>query len=98
IFNPSKPLELQACELNFGPGEEIEADGIVEPQAKLLEEWVQLKDRARQELEAPISTATVAEALIFDYEEILFRGCTDEREGGALARKMRAVPESAGEV
>jgi len=94
IFNPSKPLEVQACELNFRPGEEIEADGIVEPQARLLEEWVQLKDRARQELEAPISTATVAEALIFDYEEILFRGCTDYHEGGALAPKMRAVPES----
>src|SRR5260370_229159 len=38
VFNPSKPLELQACELNFRPGEEIEVDGIVEPQAKLLEQ------------------------------------------------------------
>jgi Fe-S-cluster containining protein len=72
VFNPKKPLELQACELNFRPGEEIEVDGIVEPQARLLEEWVQLKERAQQELERSISTTTVAEALIRDYEEILF--------------------------
>jgi Fe-S-cluster containining protein len=74
VFNPNKPLELQACELNFRPGEEIEVDGIVEPQAKLLEQWVDLKDRARQRLDHPISTATVAEALIQDYEETLFGG------------------------
>ena len=72
LFNPKKPLEIQACELNFGPGEEIDVDVIVEPQARLLEEWVQLKDRARQHLNHPISTATVAEALVRDYEEILF--------------------------
>jgi Fe-S-cluster containining protein len=72
VFNPGKPLELQACELNFRPGEAIEVDGIVEPQARLLEEWVELKQRARRDLERPISTATVAEALIHDYEEILF--------------------------
>ena len=71
IFNPSKPLELQACELNFRAGEEVDGSGIVEPQAKLLEHWVQIKGRATRELNRPISTATVAEALIGDYEEIL---------------------------
>jgi Fe-S-cluster containining protein len=82
VFNPAKPLELQACELNFRPGETIEVDGIVEPQAKLLEEWVRLKQRAQRLLERPISTATVAEALIDDYEEIVFGGlpgdCDDQ--------------------
>src|SRR5262249_38616948 len=78
LFNPKRPLEIQACELNFRPGEEIEVDGIIEPQAKLLEEWVQLKDRARQHLNRPISTATVAEALVRDYEEILFGDPADE--------------------
>jgi len=71
VFNPKKPMELQACELNFRPGEEIDADEIVEPQARLLEQWVELKDRARQQLEQTISSTTVAEALIYDYEEIL---------------------------
>src|SRR6516165_121117 len=39
VFDPNKPLALQACELNFRPGEEIDVDGIVEPQARLLEQW-----------------------------------------------------------
>jgi len=71
VFNPKKPMELQACELNFRPGEEIDADEIVEPQARLLEQWVELKDRAREQLEQTISSTTIAEALIYDYEEIL---------------------------
>jgi len=74
VFDPNKPLELQACELNFPPGEEVEVDGIVEAQASLLEEWVQLKERARSELSHSITTATVAEALIHDYEELLEGG------------------------
>jgi Fe-S-cluster containining protein len=74
VFDPNKPLELQACELNFRPGEEIDVDGIVEPQARLLEQWVELKDRARQELGQPISSTTVAEALIYDYEEMTSGG------------------------
>jgi Fe-S-cluster containining protein len=78
IFNPNKPLELQACELNFGPGEEIDVDEIVEPQARLLEQWVEIKDHARQQLGQPISSTTVAEALLYDYEEILSGGQIDK--------------------
>ena len=71
VFNPKKPLELQACELNFRPGEEIEVDEIVEPQARLLEQWVELKEQASRQLGQPISSTTVAEALIHDYEDLL---------------------------
>ncbi len=67
IFNPVKPLELQACELNFRPGEAIDVDGLLEPQVALLEDWVELKNRVN----SPGKTATVAEALLFDYEELL---------------------------
>jgi Fe-S-cluster containining protein len=74
VFNPKKPLELQACELNFRPGEEIEVDEIVEPQARLLEEWVKLKDEAHRRLGQPISSTTVAEALVHDYEKELSDG------------------------
>ena len=56
------------------PGEEIDVDEIVEPQARLLEQWVEIKDNARQQLEQPISSTTVAEALLLDYEEILSGG------------------------
>lgn len=77
IFNPKKPSELQACELNFHPGEEIDVDEIIEPQADLLAQWVELKNRARACLQKPISTTTVAEALIYDYEETLFGGAPE---------------------
>jgi len=73
VFNPKKPLELQACELNFRPGEEVEVEGLVEPQVELLEEWVELKRRAGLAGAGRRLTATVAEAILQDYEEELKR-------------------------
>ena len=67
VFNPVKPLELQACELNFKPGEAVEVEGLLEPQVALLEDWVELKSRANVAQEA----TTVAEAILFDFEERL---------------------------
>jgi Fe-S-cluster containining protein len=64
LFNPKKPMELQACELNFRPGEEIEVEGLMEPQVSLLEEWVQIKDRARKHIEHFEKRVTVAEAIL----------------------------------
>jgi Fe-S-cluster containining protein len=71
IFNPKKPLELQACELNFRPGDEVEMDGLLEPQIALLEQWVELKGLAGQTLTLPARTATVAEAVLYDFEDLL---------------------------
>jgi Fe-S-cluster containining protein len=71
VFNPGKPAELQACELNFRPGEAIDIEGLLEPQVELLEQWVQLKGRARKTFNHPKTTATVAEAILKDYEEVL---------------------------
>src|SRR5262249_42602774 len=67
VFNPVKPLELQACELNFRPGEAIDVDGLLEPHVALLEDWIELKKRAS----AASERATVAEAILFDYEALL---------------------------
>ena len=72
LFNPNRPMELQACELNFRPGEEIDIEGVLEPQVALLEQWIEFKDRARQSLQHPRLTATVAEAILYDYEEKLY--------------------------
>ena len=69
IFNPAKPAELQACELNFKPGEEVEIDGLIEPQVALLEEWVELKGRAKSSLGPSQARSTVAEAILGDYAE-----------------------------
>jgi Fe-S-cluster containining protein len=70
IFNPKNPLQLQACDLNFKAGEEIEIEGLLEPQIELLEAWVNLKKRV-QIHSGKVPTATVAEAILHDYEEIL---------------------------
>ncbi|HEV8482354.1 MAG TPA: YkgJ family cysteine cluster protein [Blastocatellia bacterium] len=69
IFNPAKPAELQACELNFKPGEEVEIEGLIEPQVALLEEWVELKGLAKRSLGLPQTRSTVAEAILDDFDE-----------------------------
>ncbi len=79
LFNPKRPTELQACELNFRAGEEVDVDGLLEPQVALLEDWVELKGRARRSLNYPKRTATIAEAIAFDYEEILLSRAQDEQ-------------------
>jgi Fe-S-cluster containining protein len=74
LWNPKNPNVLQACELNFKPGEVIEAEGLVEPQVKLEYRWLELKNRVNEELGAPDVAATVASAIVYDYEEFLAAG------------------------
>ena len=71
LWNPKKPNELQACELNFKEGEVIEADGLVEPQIKLEYQWMEFKTNTDEQLGLPELVATVASAIVFDYEELL---------------------------
>ena len=71
LWNPKKPNVLQACELNFKEGEVIEADGLVEPQIKLEYQWMEFKSHTHQQLDLPELVATVASAVVFDYEELL---------------------------
>ncbi len=68
IWNPRKPDVLQACELNFKAGEAISAEGLVEPQVELEYRWLMLKNKVGEELEMPEIVATVASAVLFDYE------------------------------
>ena len=71
LWNPKNPNSLQACELNFKPGEVIEAEGLVEPQVLLEYRWLEFKNRINEELDLPNVVATVASAIVFDYEEFL---------------------------
>jgi Fe-S-cluster containining protein len=71
LWNPKRPNILQACELNFKPGEVIEADGLVEPQVELEYRWLALKTSVHEELDLPEVVATVASAILFDYEALL---------------------------
>ena len=68
IWNPRKPDVLQACELNFKAGEAIAVEGLVEPQVELEYRWLMFKERVGEDLELPDVVATVASAVIFDYE------------------------------
>ena len=71
LWNPKNPNILQACELNFKAGEVIEADGLVEPQIELEYRWLAFKTRVHQTLDLPDVVATVASAILFDYEAML---------------------------
>ena len=71
LWNPRDPRVLQACELNFRAGEEIEADGLVEPQMELEYRWLSLKQHVLDELDLPDLVATVASAVLFDYEAVV---------------------------
>ena len=71
LWNPRNPRVLQACELNFRAGEEIEAEGLVEPQMELEYRWLSLKRDVLQELDLPDLVATVASAVLFDYEAVV---------------------------
>ncbi len=71
IWNPRKPDVLQACELNFKAGEAIDAEGLVEPQVELEYRWLMFKGKVGEDLELPDVVATVASAVIFDYESEL---------------------------
>ena len=71
MSNPNKPNELQACELIFKPGEVIEGENLVEPQIALEYRWLEFRQGLRDELGLPDLVATVASAVVFDYQELL---------------------------
>ncbi len=71
LWNPNKPNELQACELNFKPGEVIEGENLVEPQIVLEYRWLEFKQGLQDELSLPELVATVASAVVFNYQALL---------------------------
>ena len=71
LWNPKKPNVLDACELNFKAGEVIEVEGLVEPQMDLAQRWQEFKNRVHQGLNFPDVVATVASAILFDYEAVM---------------------------
>ena len=71
LWNPKNPRVLQACELNFKAGEVIEGEGLVEPQMELEYRWLAFKTGVHEDLGLPDVVATVASAILFDYEALL---------------------------
>jgi hypothetical protein len=45
LWHPDRPHELKTCRLNFRGAVDLEADLIVEPQAKWAEDWIELREQ-----------------------------------------------------
>lgn len=71
LWNPKNPNVLQACDLNFKAGEVIEGDGLVEPQMELEYRWLSWNHEVLESLDLADVVATVASAVLFDYEALL---------------------------
>jgi Fe-S-cluster containining protein len=71
IYDPKKPNELQTCELNFREVKEIDADRLIENQMKIYNHWMKIKTEVNETLNPEKRVATIAEAILFDYEEML---------------------------
>lgn len=70
LYNPRKPDQLFACELNFKPGEEIEVTDLVQIQTTIHNHWADVQadydSRGGQRDEKPL---TVARAILEDFEQ-----------------------------
>jgi Fe-S-cluster containining protein len=69
LYNPRKPDQLFACELNFSPGEELEVTELVQIQTAIQERWgeVQAEYNKRGGRRDP-EPITVARAILEDFE------------------------------
>lgn len=43
LWHPDRPAEVRTCPLNFRDAEDIDADLILEPQARWAEDWIRLR-------------------------------------------------------
>jgi Fe-S-cluster containining protein len=72
LYNPRKPDQLFACELNFKPGESIDVTQLVQTQTGIWERWADAQasynDRGGRRDEKPV---TVARAILEDFETYL---------------------------
>ena len=72
LYNPKKPDQIFACELNFRPGEEIEATELVQIQTAIHDRWAvvnrEYNQRGGRRDPKPL---TVARAILEDFEKYL---------------------------
>jgi len=74
LYNPKKPDQLFACELNFKPGEEIDATELVQIQTGIQDRWAGVQaDYNRRGGRRDPKPLTVALAILEDFEPYLPR-------------------------
>ena len=72
LYNPKQPDRIHACELNFAPGEEIEATELVQIQTGIHDRWAEVNQNYnRQGGPRDPKPLTVARAILEDFEPYL---------------------------
>ena len=72
LYNPRKPEQLFACELNFQAGEEIEAEELIQIQTGIHDRWARANaEYNRQGGQRDSKPLTVARAILEDFEAYL---------------------------
>jgi Fe-S-cluster containining protein len=77
LYDPNRPDNLQACELNFPAGtafEDEELDRIIERQTEISERWQRLKARVNDRVHPEKMGYTIAEAILYDFDAMIDRG------------------------
>lgn len=68
IYDPRRPGQVGACELNFSPGEAIDDDGLVERQTALFQRWQEVKTEVEERVGWGKRELTVAHAILEDFD------------------------------
>ena len=69
LYNPKQPDRIHACELNFAPGEEIEATELVQIQTAIHDLWAEVnQDYNQRGGRRDPKPLTVARAILEDFE------------------------------
>jgi Fe-S-cluster containining protein len=69
LYNPRKPDQLFACELNFSPGEELEVTELVQIQTAIQDRWTEVQaDYNKRGGHRDPKPITVARAILEDFE------------------------------
>ena len=72
LYNPAKPDRIFACELNFQPGEEVEATELVQIQTGIHDRWAEVnQEYNRRGGGRDAKPLTVARAILEDFESYL---------------------------
>lgn len=67
IYDPRRPGQVGACELNFRPGEAIDDDGLVGRQTVLFHRWQEVKKEVEERAGWEKRELTVADAILEDF-------------------------------
>ncbi|MDE3180117.1 MAG: YkgJ family cysteine cluster protein [Acidobacteriota bacterium] len=80
LYNPQKPENIFACELNFAPGEEIVDTELVGIQTNLYNRWTEVQaDYNQRGGRRDPQPLTVARAILEDFEPYLPRTCGESK-------------------